>query len=437
MYSTLCTLLALLTAVEAFLPSQNPPWPSSYAMNQSTISMFCNSSGFFDPVLSSRFGIASFDWSNAKAVWAATKPMNTGQLLLQQARLTKAQGTQGRLFLYFNLVKALPWFEIVREKLVDPAYSDFFLPFSPSVTSPHVPPCDLVTGQCSALYHDQLQTPSVPVPGVQPDGACVDYCDCGAVPCAEYVWNHKNESLRQFLVDVVTGPSFLGADGGTLVSGLFIDDFWCSNLLNGTGACGDPAQGPTEMDPHNQADMGLSDADVRDQTLGWLDTTTRVQAAILAAGGYTWSLLPGQSNANADPLMLHQGQACAAAVRAACSPAAPWQAAPLLMGLTPGNASTGPLPHLQAEVAAFLLMRGPHAYLGWGQWGLSWPVGFTWNTTNGTVLPLPEVLGRGDWGEPSGLCQEVPAGAGSFVRTYAAGTVRLDCSSYDSEIPPY
>ena len=54
-------LLLLLTPLAAFLPFQNPPWPASYAMNQSTISMFCNSSGYFDPILSSSFGIASFD----------------------------------------------------------------------------------------------------------------------------------------------------------------------------------------------------------------------------------------------------------------------------------------------------------------------------------------------------------------------------------------
>ena len=32
----------------AFAPQQNPPWPASYAMNQSTISMACNQSGWYD-----------------------------------------------------------------------------------------------------------------------------------------------------------------------------------------------------------------------------------------------------------------------------------------------------------------------------------------------------------------------------------------------------
>ena len=357
-------LLALPLSVTSFLPFQNPPWPASWAMNSSTISMFCNQSGFFDPVLSAGFGIASFDWSNSKKNWAAAKPMTDQELLLEQARLTKAQHGAGRIFTYFNTVKSLPWFSVVREKLADPAYSGFFLRFGGA--PPHVPPCDPVTGVCSSFYHDQLQSPAVPSPSnPSPDGTCVDYCDCGpGIPCGEYLWDHRNESARQFLVDTLTGPAFLGADGGGLIAGMFLDDFWCSSLLNGTGACTDPVQGPTEIDRHSQADMGLSDEDVRDITLGWLDTMTRAQAAVLAAGGYTWSLIPGQDNANAEPLTLSPGAAaCAAAIRPACSPATSrWQQAPLLLGLTPGNATVH-LPFLQQELAAFLLMRGPHAYM--------------------------------------------------------------------------
>lgn len=71
-----------------------------------------------------------------------------------------------------------------------------------------------------------------------------------------------------------------------------LQDFWCSNLINGSGACTDPAQGPTEIDANNQADMGLSDEDVADITRGWLAAMTAVQAAIVAAGAYTWSLIP-------------------------------------------------------------------------------------------------------------------------------------------------
>ena len=40
------TLLACLSALAL---SQLPPWPSSYALNRSTVLMVCNSSGLTDP----------------------------------------------------------------------------------------------------------------------------------------------------------------------------------------------------------------------------------------------------------------------------------------------------------------------------------------------------------------------------------------------------
>jgi hypothetical protein len=79
----------------------------------------------------------------------------------------------------------------VREKLVDPAYSGFFLKFNPNVTSYHVPNCDdnYSPPLCSVFYHDQEQTPEVPTPqNPNPDGKCVGTCDCGGVPCGEYLW---------------------------------------------------------------------------------------------------------------------------------------------------------------------------------------------------------------------------------------------------------
>jgi len=161
---------------------------------------------------------------------------------------------------------------------------------------------------------------------------------------------------------------------------------------------------------------------------------TAAQAAVLKAGGYTWSLLPGQDNANAQPKMIAQGKACETAVREGCSFSSLWQTAPLVMGLTPGkNLTENPLPWLEQELAAFLLMRGPHAYLGWGEWGMSWPAGVSWQSPNGTSVGLPPLLRTGDWGEPQGLCKEV--GVGTFERQYTAGLVSLNCKSYAASLP--
>ena len=50
---------------------------------------------------------------------------------------------------------------------------------------------------CSSLYHSQDQTPQSKV-------ECTGDCHCGGVPCGEYVWDHRNASLREWLVHVRT-----------------------------------------------------------------------------------------------------------------------------------------------------------------------------------------------------------------------------------------
>ena len=41
---------------------------------------------------------------------------------------------------------------------------------------------------------------------------------------ARYLWDHRNESLRAFLVDTfIGGPDAMGNKN---IDGLFLDDFW-------------------------------------------------------------------------------------------------------------------------------------------------------------------------------------------------------------------
>jgi hypothetical protein len=205
------------------------------------------------------------------------------------------------------------------------------------------------------------------------------------------------------------------------------DDFWCSTLLNGT--CTDPAQGPTEMEIHAVADMGLSDEDVRDITLGWLAGMTAAQEAILARGKYTWSLIPGQDNADASPVVVTQ-TSCAARMAAACAPTNEYLSAPLLHGVA-FNAA-GDLANVDADIAAFLLMRGPWAWTGAGVWGMSWPMGRTWNSSN-TPRPRPPQMDE-DYGAPLDAHCLPGAAPGVFTRRYEHALVTLDCASYTGNI---
>ena len=164
-------------------------------MAMSTVMMPCNTSGWFDPVLAGKYGIADFDWSTGREIWANSKPMNSEELMVQQASLLKRLNPESHQWVYRNLVKALPWMSTVRKKLADPAYSGFFLPFRPEA----VPLCNGSTPctttrcdhnykppRCSNLYHDQDQSPQHPQPHDKRMGFCESPCDCGpGVPCGE------------------------------------------------------------------------------------------------------------------------------------------------------------------------------------------------------------------------------------------------------------
>eukprot|EP01059_Diplonema_ambulator_P022936 TRINITY_DN382_c0_g2_i2.p1 TRINITY_DN382_c0_g2~~TRINITY_DN382_c0_g2_i2.p1 ORF type:complete len:427 (+),score=177.41 TRINITY_DN382_c0_g2_i2:99-1379(+) len=420
------SLVAIIGAA-AFLPAQNPPWAPTFNMSMSSITMACNSSGWYDPSLGAAFGITSYDWSNAKKQWANAKPMDCEERLVTQAQMTKNLNPNTNVFAYRNLVKALPWFTSVRVKLDDPAYSGFFLKFKPGGFFPngsyHVPQC--TAGKCSEFYHDQEQTPEHPTPDdPNPDGSCTDECDCGNNPCGEYLWDHRNGTmLREFLIN----EHIMGANGvgNAAIDGLFIDDFWCSNLIN--GSCTDPVQGPTEINPYSQLDMGLSDEDIKEITEAWLQTMTAAQSAIIAAKGYTWSLIPGQENANASPVML-QAKTCAAQMREYISTNR-WQNLPLIFGL---NMGTQPnlLPQLQQDIAAFLLMRGPYAYVGAGVWGMSWPAGVEFDKQQ-PQQKRPKEMDT-DYGIPLNLATEISSGV--FSRQFTNSVVTLDCNSFNATI---
>jgi len=149
--------------------------------------------------------------------------MRCEERLIEQVSMTKAANPNARVFVYRNLVKALPWYTSVREKISDPAYSGWFLKFgAPTVngTGYHVPACDdsYSPPLCSGMYHDRDQTPGHP----KGDGDCTLPCDCGGVPCGEYLWDHRNATLRDFLVN----EFILGANGlgNANVSGFYLDD---------------------------------------------------------------------------------------------------------------------------------------------------------------------------------------------------------------------
>jgi len=440
-----CVILILMLSYVSstgVLPPTNPPWKPTWKLNLSSITMTCNSSGYSSPQRGSQFGIVSYDWSNAKDEWAKAQPMDCEERLLKQAEMTKKLNPETKVFVYRNVVKALPWFSSVRKILDDPNYSGFFLRFATNKSrNYHVPQCALEnSSKCSVFYHDQEQTPQVPtISNPHPDGSCSkDGCNCGLNPCGEYIFDHRNASVKDWIIqNLILSDTGLGSPS---VDGMFIDDYWCSNeicAMNPDVAgcpCGDPVQGPTEVDRYNQEDMGLTDQDVMDLTIAWNETMGAVQKAILLHGGYTWSLMLGQQNANAPPQQLSK-ETCAQQLREACSADSGWQLYTTLFGLKNTNGTV--LTQLKEDVAFFLLARGNYSYFGWGTWGMGWP--FNPEPAHGQLPPLPHGVPRPslidtDFGEPvDRICRETSNGV--FKRRFSTGDVILDCNSFLASLP--
>ena len=280
-------------------PPLLPPWPPTWDMSLSTAIMPCNYSGLFDTAFSSRFGIADYDWSNSKLQWANQHPMDPEERLVQQAQLSHAVNPASKTFVYRNLVHADNWMTTVRDKLDDPAFSGFFVPFkrggSLSNGTWHVPACDDAYSppKCSALFHDQVNTPQHNPHSKTPlvNGECApDPCDCGNHPCGEYVYDYRNGSMLQdFIVnEVVAGPMGVG---NPAIRGFYTDDSW-SDVNCTENASGPVATcGPTEMDEWAVVDMGLAPEEVSAITAGWQRMMAAAQHKMLQMSAYTWQLL--------------------------------------------------------------------------------------------------------------------------------------------------
>lgn len=89
---------------------------------------------------------------------------------------------------------------------------------NPTTGKQYVPNCGPLPPHSTTRLHEGGNN------GGAPQNECVHKCDCGGVPCGEYLWDHRNASMREWLINEhVMGATGLGNDN---VTGFYFDDFW-------------------------------------------------------------------------------------------------------------------------------------------------------------------------------------------------------------------
>jgi len=413
--ATLAQRAAAQAGICTWCPPVLPRWAPTYVLNESTILEPCNRTGFLTPADVAGYAVVQLDWSGARMGpdgWAAARPMDPEERLLRQAALLKAAAPRQKVGVYKNMAWAMAWMTSVREKLSDPALAHWFLRFAatPPIANKSYwqPPCDNTEGKpiCSQLYHAQTQSPGYP-PAPGNDGNCsAPGCDCGgSVPCGAYLWDYRVPAVRDFVAqEYILGATGAGNENVSIV---YLDDHW-SNATDPTDApdcASSPIGGPTEINVHCIADMSLTQADTTAITAGFRETMLTVQAGLIAAGKFSWAFFTPIYGAPTP-------KGCVNWFREAAPPLA---GRALMMGF-----SKSPALALE-DVATFLLVRGPYAYLGWGWLHCLQPP------------PLPALV-HGDYGVPAGNLTEGPPGV--FTRAWSKADVAFDCNAYVATITP-
>ena len=125
--------------------------------------------------------------------------------------------------------------------------------------------------------------------------------------------------------------------------------------------------------PGTCQDMGLTTPDLVRLTKDYETSMAALRNATLAAGKFAWQMLwtggtdTSIGGTGLGPLV-SQGS-CAASLRGFCTAESPTQTRAMAYGFNTRDPSS--LPYLTTDLANFLLVRGPYAWLGHGWRGCS------------------------------------------------------------------
>ena len=374
-------------------PPMPMPWPATYDMSLSTMTFpdgnHTGPDNAARAAAEARYGMVTFGWETdvcdtaqpSSPQRACTHAGTEAALDAAAARL-KAINPAVKVVLYRNTELGLSIYKDQCEKMYDPAYSGFYLKNSSGA----------VITERAAFPGDGIS-------------ACPGEPRAGAWGMDQTFTDFRNASAAAWFVDTVVGRVARSPHA----DGVWFDD------PSGVGA------------EHPAVTKAFTPAQLTEIRAATAVTLQRAAASLIAAGK-PLNFNVRDVGLRGFPSVIDQGgqskgrdtQVCISALRAGA-----------LLGATDLPAvytipyfappATGPtVAHdFRQHLAAFLLMRG----------GYSW-FGHSWISAN-PVAWYPEW----DWdvGQPVGAMVELPSGA--FSRAWSKGTVVLNCTSWNVELP--
>lgn len=176
-----------------------------------------------------------------------------------------------------------------------------------------------------------------------------------------------------------------------LVSGFFWDDYWPTSAADadargswlagtgrrrGVGAGSSSGSGSgrfPDSRPNVTEDIGLTQADFTQISTAYNANMGALRTATLAAGKFSWQMLwtggssaTGKGSTVPRPVVTRDG--CAPQLRALCGADSPAQTRAMMYAFDTPRGDPSKLPSFDQDLANFLLIRGPYAWLGHGGW---------------------------------------------------------------------
>jgi len=149
-----------------------------------------------------------------------------------------------------------------------------------------------------------------------------------------------------------------------------------------------------------------------------------LRATTLKAGKFAWQLMwtGGAETSVADtcPQTIVSKNECAVTLRRLCNETAPPQTRGMMYALNSHDPAK--LLGLKEDLANFLLIRGPYAWLGHGWKGCS------------RNYPFPSEFNL-DYGVPvDKVCKETAPNSGTFTREWSNAHISMDCNHWKPTI---